>query len=145
MFVIAWAAHYFPFFLMNRQLFLHHYLPAHLASALVAGAVFNFMITENVNYPISVAGPSTRLRPLQRTDVGPQAAIVTAGFCLVLILALVFLSPLTYGTPGCVTRRRKLGGTANVARRLDGDQVNNRRILSSWTLHFAGKKTHEAS
>ncbi|ODV92793.1 glycosyltransferase family 39 protein [Tortispora caseinolytica NRRL Y-17796] len=24
----AWALHYFPFFLMGRQLFLHHYLPA---------------------------------------------------------------------------------------------------------------------
>lgn len=126
MFVIAWAAHFFPFFLMNRQLFLHHYLPAHLASALVAGAVFNFMITEYINYPVSVAGPSTRLRPLQRTDIGPQAAIVTGVFTLAMIVVLVFLAPLTYGTPG-----------------LDGDAVNRRRLLSSWTLHFAGKKTHD--
>ncbi|KAI7663462.1 protein O-mannosyl-transferase 1, partial [Hortaea werneckii] len=35
-FFLLWAAHYFPFFIMGRQLFLHHYLPAHLASALVA-------------------------------------------------------------------------------------------------------------
>lgn len=28
---------------MGRQLFLHHYLPAHLASALVAGALFEFI------------------------------------------------------------------------------------------------------
>ncbi|PWA02991.1 hypothetical protein BB558_000852 [Smittium angustum] len=27
-FGIGWAMHYFPFFLMGRQLFLHHYLPA---------------------------------------------------------------------------------------------------------------------
>lgn len=26
--VVGWALHYFPFFLMQRQLFLHHYLPA---------------------------------------------------------------------------------------------------------------------
>ncbi|KAK9455094.1 Dolichyl-phosphate-mannose-protein mannosyltransferase-domain-containing protein [Dipodascopsis uninucleata] len=26
--VVAWALHYFPFYLMKRQLFLHHYLPA---------------------------------------------------------------------------------------------------------------------
>ncbi|EJD47938.1 glycosyltransferase family 39 protein [Auricularia subglabra TFB-10046 SS5] len=128
LFVIAWAAHYFPFYLMNRQLFLHHYLPAHLCSALVAGAVFNFLFTENINYPISVAGPATRLRPLQRTDIGPPAAFSAAGFALAMIGMLVFLGPLTWGTPG-----------------LTGDQVNNRRILSSWTLHFAGKKTHEVA
>ena len=28
---------------MGRQLFLHHYLPAHLASALVAGAIVEFI------------------------------------------------------------------------------------------------------
>ncbi|KAF9094891.1 hypothetical protein BGX27_001362 [Mortierella sp. AM989] len=27
-FFMAWCYHYFPFFLMDRQLFLHHYLPA---------------------------------------------------------------------------------------------------------------------
>lgn len=27
-FFVAWGFHYFPFFLMDRQLFLHHYLPA---------------------------------------------------------------------------------------------------------------------
>ncbi|KAH9443533.1 hypothetical protein Pst134EA_032763 [Puccinia striiformis f. sp. tritici] len=41
----AWANHYLPFFLMNRQTFLHHYLPAHLFSALVAGVVTNFVAT----------------------------------------------------------------------------------------------------
>ena len=33
----GWALHYVPFFLMGRQLFLHHYLPALMfAIALVA-------------------------------------------------------------------------------------------------------------
>ncbi|KAJ2743405.1 Dolichyl-phosphate-mannose--protein mannosyltransferase 1 [Coemansia sp. BCRC 34301] len=27
-FVVAWAAHYVPFFLMGRELFIHHYFPA---------------------------------------------------------------------------------------------------------------------
>ena len=26
--VLGWAFHYFPFYLMQRQLFLHHYFPA---------------------------------------------------------------------------------------------------------------------
>jgi dolichyl-phosphate-mannose--protein O-mannosyl transferase len=28
--VLAWVIHYVPFFFMERQLFLHHYLPAML-------------------------------------------------------------------------------------------------------------------
>ncbi|KAL6928877.1 hypothetical protein ACO0SA_002207 [Hanseniaspora valbyensis] len=28
--ILGWLCHYLPFFLMNRQKFLHHYLPAHL-------------------------------------------------------------------------------------------------------------------
>jgi len=126
-FAIAWAYHYFPFMLMNRQLFLHHYLPAHLASALAAGVVFNFILTEHINYPVSVAGTQTRLRPTTRADINSSAAAVAAVFGVAMFAALYFLAPLTYGTPG-----------------LDGDQVNRRRVLSSWTLHFAGKKTHEA-
>jgi len=42
-FFLAWALHYFPFYLMGRQLFLHHYLPAHLASCLVTGALIEFI------------------------------------------------------------------------------------------------------
>ena len=44
-FLLFWAVHYFPFFLMSRQLFIHHYLPSHLASALVAGPVFSFILS----------------------------------------------------------------------------------------------------
>lgn len=42
---IGWAAHYYPFFLMNRQKFLHHYLPAHLIGALFTGGVVEFFCT----------------------------------------------------------------------------------------------------
>lgn len=44
---IGWAAHYFPFYLMNRQKFLHHYLPAHLIGALFLGGFVEFMCTNN--------------------------------------------------------------------------------------------------
>ena len=40
---LCWAAHYFPFWLMGRQRFLHHYLPAHLASTMVTGALIEFI------------------------------------------------------------------------------------------------------
>ena len=42
-FFLAWALHYFPFYLMGRQLFLHHYLPAHIASCLVTGGLVEFI------------------------------------------------------------------------------------------------------
>ncbi|KAF8511836.1 glycosyltransferase family 39 protein [Hysterangium stoloniferum] len=120
LFWIGWAYHYFPFYLMNRQLFIHHYLPAHLFSALVAGAVLNFILSESVNYPISIPSTFTRMRPRQYTDLGMKAFAVIVVFNLVFIPVFIFLAPLTYGTPG-----------------LDGDQVNARRLLPSWTLHFA--------
>ncbi|WWD22085.1 hypothetical protein CI109_106574 [Kwoniella shandongensis] len=122
-FLGTWAFHYFPFYLMNRQRFLHHYLPAHLASALVAGSVINFILVEAVNYPVSVAGVRTRLRPAVRAKLSTPAWGVIIGLLAVIIGVYIFLSPLTYGTT------------------LTGEQVNRRKLLSSWTLHFEAKKT----
>jgi dolichyl-phosphate-mannose-protein mannosyltransferase len=41
--VLAWAFHYFPFFLMQRQLFLHHYLPALYFAVVVLCQVFDYV------------------------------------------------------------------------------------------------------
>ena len=101
-FLLIWAVHYFPFYLMGRQLFLHHYLPSHLASALVAGAVLHFVLSETINYPISLRGPATRPQPAQKADVGVKGPIVVAVFALLMFGLFVYLSPLTYGTPGYV-------------------------------------------
>lgn len=46
----GWALHYFPFFLMNRQKFLHHYLPAHLIAALFLGGFVEFMCTNHSHH-----------------------------------------------------------------------------------------------
>jgi len=123
-FVLFWAVHYVPFFLMNRQLFVHHYLPSHLASALIAGAVLNFVLSETINYPISIRGPSTKLKPSTYSDLGLKAPIIVTGFSILLFAMFYYMAPLTYGTPG-----------------LTGEQVNARRLLSTWTLHFAAKVT----
>ncbi|KAG9224052.1 hypothetical protein CCMSSC00406_0004332 [Pleurotus cornucopiae] len=125
-FLLIWGVHYVPFFVMNRQLFIHHYLPSHLASALVAGAVLNFVLSETINYPASIAGPQTRRRPSQYADLGAKGPVVVAVFALLMFAMFVYIAPLTYGTPG-----------------LTGDEVNSKRLLSSWTLHFAAKKTAE--
>lgn len=87
---------------MSRQLFLHHYLPAHLCSALVAGSVFNFIAGESINYPVSKPGPGMRKMPTARSDVGTKA-LIAAGLYMIPFLAMfVFLAPLSYGTPGYV-------------------------------------------
>ncbi|KAJ7180678.1 glycosyltransferase family 39 protein [Mycena filopes] len=116
-FMLIWGVHYVPFFLMNRQLFIHHYLPSHLASAMIAGAVLSFILSETVNYPVSVWGPTTRSHPKQYADLGIKAPIIFIGFSVAMFAVLLFFAPLTYGTPG-----------------LTGEQVNARRLLATWTF-----------
>ncbi|KAJ7577078.1 glycosyltransferase family 39 protein [Mycena floridula] len=127
-FLLFWGVHYAPFFLMGRQLFIHHYLPSHVASAMIAGAVLNFVLSETINYPVSVRGAKTKARPRQYSDIGLKGPVVFVVFCILMFIMFVFIAPLTYGTPG-----------------LTGDQVNAKRLLSSWTLHFAAKKTAEVA
>lgn len=126
-FLLAWAYHYFPFFMMARQRFLHHYMPAHIASALVAGGVINFILVEAVNYPMSKAGPRTRLRPTSRATLSRRKLGVMAGLFLVVLWCFWFLAPFTYGTS------------------LTPEQVGRRKMLSTWTLHFEPKVTHDVS
>ncbi|KAK0522054.1 Dolichyl-phosphate-mannose--protein mannosyltransferase 4 [Tilletia horrida] len=56
-FVMAWLFHYAPFYLMSRQLFIHHYLPAHICSIIVGGLVINFVASETIEGPLSEPGP----------------------------------------------------------------------------------------
>jgi dolichyl-phosphate-mannose-protein mannosyltransferase len=99
-FLIFWGVHYAPFFLMSRQLFLHHYLPSHLASAMIAGAVLNFILSDTINYPISIRGPKTRNRPTQYSEIGLRGPILVAVCCVFQIIMFIYMSPLTYGSPG---------------------------------------------
>jgi dolichyl-phosphate-mannose-protein mannosyltransferase len=114
---------------MGRQLFLHHYLPAHLASALVTGALVEFIF--NIE-PIEPESPPavgqvkghrrTRSRPV-RERVATQS-LLGSWIATVVILAAVawcflFFAPLTYGKPG-----------------LSVDQVVARKWLA-YDLHFA--------
>lgn len=100
-FFLVWAVHYLPFFVMNRQLFVHHYLPSHLASALIAGVILSFVLSDTVNYPISVWGAKIRNpKPTQYADIGIKGPVIVAVFSLFLFFMFVYLAPLTYGTPG---------------------------------------------
>jgi len=118
---------------MGRQLFLHHYLPAHLASALVTGALveFVFNIDPNGNLDELANGQGTisktknrsqQARPL-RSRIATQSLLATwaatGAILAVVIWSFYFFAPLTYGSPG-----------------LDVSQVQARKWLA-YDLHFA--------
>ncbi|KAI9855091.1 MAG: hypothetical protein M1824_006299 [Vezdaea acicularis] len=129
-FFLCWAAHYLPFYLMGRQLFLHHYLPAHLASALVTGALMEFVF--NVD-PIAVEEPpygsgKARAKAGKRSlpasaRMGSQSYFAMWAATGVVLAAVIggwyFFLPLTYGYPG-----------------LSVAEVNARKWLG-YDLHFA--------
>ncbi|ROT40053.1 dolichyl-phosphate-mannose-protein mannosyltransferase [Sodiomyces alkalinus F11] len=120
-FFLAWATHYFPFYLMGRQLFLHHYLPAHLASCLVAGSLIEFVFTAEPaeegpsGGKTQSAGPKRYLSARERL-AGQSTMGVWVACGVVLAVAVAgwyFFLPLTYGYPGLsveqVLRRKWLG------------------------------------
>ncbi|KAF9518414.1 glycosyltransferase family 39 protein [Hydnum rufescens UP504] len=74
--VIGWALHYFPFFLMQRQLFLHHYFPALYFAILVSCGIFDLV--------------TATLRPQVRLQLAAILAIVA-------IYNFTHFSPLIYG------------------------------------------------
>jgi dolichyl-phosphate-mannose-protein mannosyltransferase len=77
-FFSGWLLHYLPFFLMKRQLFLHHYLPALYFAILVAAALFETFIVKL----------STRKRILAAAFVNISLYYVYRS-----------LIPITYGEP----------------------------------------------
>ncbi|KAI1908710.1 Dolichyl-phosphate-mannose--protein mannosyltransferase 4 [Ophidiomyces ophidiicola] len=123
-FYLCWAAHYFPFYLMGRQRFLHHYLPAHIASCLVTGALVEFLFNvepittedESNNQFVGLIG-GVRRRLSQRSIMTIWAA--TMAILSIVLWGFWFFAPLTYGSPG-----------------LDVAGVNARKWLS-YDLHFA--------
>jgi dolichyl-phosphate-mannose-protein mannosyltransferase len=133
-FFLAWATHYFPFWIMGRQLFLHHYLPAHVASSLVAGGLLDFVFTAEPTADLVVA-EAAKGRRVATAAEGPRRHITAkerlAGQSLMsswvacgIVVALLaggwyFFLPLTYGYPG-----------------LSVEQILMRKWLG-YDLHFA--------
>ncbi|KAF3760071.1 family 39 glycosyltransferase [Cryphonectria parasitica EP155] len=81
--VLGWAFHYFPFYLMQRQLFLHHYFPA-LVFAIIALCQFFDFVTARA--PISV---------IRENPVINKTA--TVSFLVVSAAVFMLYSPLAYG------------------------------------------------
>lgn len=81
--ILGWAFHYFPFYLMARQLFLHHYLPALYFAIMALCQTYDF-----VHYRFSA------LRLKQYPAVGQAAAV---GFLAAAITVFTIYAPLAYG------------------------------------------------
>jgi len=83
--VLGWAFHYFPFYLMDRQLFLHHYFPALYFAVIAFCSTFDF-VTARVSFG------GIRNNPI----VNRVSAVA---FLALTIVGFVLFSPLAYGNP----------------------------------------------
>lgn len=81
--VLGWAFHYFPFFLMARQLFLHHYFPALYFAIMAMSQIFDFIMNR---FSLLSAKPI----------VGRTFATV---FIAASIVVFTIYAPLAYGNP----------------------------------------------
>lgn len=124
-FFVGWAAHYFPFFLMGRQKFLHHYLPAHLSACYLAGGLFDFLFGEMEQHNNELEVVDSKGKKQKNTVIQTKKSInwpytLTAILYLsVLFATYVYYAPLTYGSPG-----------------LTPEQVRARQLLNV-ELHFS--------
>lgn len=90
-FFIAYLFHYLPFFLMGRQKFLHHYLPAHLLAALFSAGFLEFLFTNNRTEEFK----DEHEKP---DSLNTYSYIAFVGLVLaVLVTGFIFFAPLTYG------------------------------------------------
>lgn len=109
---------------MGRQLFLHHYLPAHLASTLVTGALVEFVFaTEPAENEITYQAAKAGKKPAVKRHITARerfagTSMLGSWIAAAVILGLAafgwwFFLPLTYGYPGLtveqVLRRKWLG------------------------------------
>ncbi|KAJ2700960.1 Dolichyl-phosphate-mannose--protein mannosyltransferase 4 [Coemansia sp. IMI 203386] len=112
---LAWFIHYFPFFLMGRSLFLHHYLPASIFAYMMLGACFQvFFVAEYQRFTLRSWDGRARALVPSTAAVAVLGAIVAVQF-----IAFAYFSPLAYGTTS-----------------LTPAEVNARRWLPTYDLHF---------
>jgi dolichyl-phosphate-mannose-protein mannosyltransferase len=81
--ILGWAFHYFPFYLMARQLFLHHYLPALYFAIMAMCQMYDF-----ISYRFAALGLK------QRPAIGQAAAVA---FVSLAIFVFTLYAPLAYG------------------------------------------------
>ena len=81
--VLGWAFHYFPFYLMARQLFLHHYLPALYFAIMALCQIYDFAANRIATFGLKY-----------RPEVSGAFIALFLAFC---IGTFTMYAPLTYG------------------------------------------------
>ncbi|EEP75638.1 hypothetical protein UREG_00484 [Uncinocarpus reesii 1704] len=92
--VLAWAFHYFPFYLMARQLFLHHYFPALYFAILAFCQIFDFAANR-----VTLCGSK------KNAVVGNVFFVL---FLVASVAVFAIFSPLAYGNPWTQDACRKV-------------------------------------
>jgi dolichyl-phosphate-mannose-protein mannosyltransferase len=105
---VTWLLHYLPFYLMGRSLFLHHYLPAAIIGFMVAGAVYDYVLTTIL--------PDLR-KKYWHSVVG---WVITAILLSMVAIFYYFYAPVTYGTTG-----------------LTKAELNQLKLLDTWDFQYA--------
>ncbi|KAL3956981.1 protein mannosyltransferase 1 [Purpureocillium lilacinum] len=82
-YVLGWALHYFPFYLMQRQLFLHHYFPALYFAVIALCQMFDYL--------------TARIPGVGSRDSAVVNKIAAVSFLAVSIAAFTLYAPLAYG------------------------------------------------
>lgn len=114
--VFAWGMHWAPFFLMNRMLFLHHYMPAYIISVLVSTVLVDFLFRDFVRPMWTLGG---RMKSWRGKE-GLGYAVFVALVCAIVGWGFWYFSPLCYGT-----------GFATL------DSLKSRKWIESWDLQYA--------
>ncbi|KAK5999019.1 Dolichyl-phosphate-mannose--protein mannosyltransferase 1 [Cladobotryum mycophilum] len=83
--VLGWALHYFPFYLMKRQLFLHHYFPALYFGIIALCQMFDFV---TARIPSALGN---------RSPIFNRIAVVA--FLTLSAAVFTLFAPLAYGNP----------------------------------------------
>ncbi|KAH6887920.1 family 39 glycosyltransferase [Thelonectria olida] len=84
-YILGWALHYFPFYLMKRQLFLHHYFPALYFAIIALCQIFDFITAR-------VPGIGVRENPIINR-------LTTVSFLVLTAAVFTLYAPLAYGSP----------------------------------------------
>jgi len=84
---IGWACHYFPFYLMERQKFLHHYLPAQMIGCLFTAIFWEALLQTN------------KTKQEDYTRLGRRLYSFYMFLLVPIISCFVFYAPIIYGWP----------------------------------------------
>ena len=93
--LLSWFMHWGPFFLMGRMLFLHHYMPAYIFSAITTVTLFDFVFRD-FSRPLFKIPAKLAMRNW-RGPVTMPFMIFSLVVCGLVLFGFFYFSPLCYG------------------------------------------------